>query len=193
MSDIKSAYEKAMERFKDVEPDHISLKKNKFLDKGKHICVQKMQGEEVDIAKNIDEITGEEKTYFVEGIAEALSSQIVLPSNDFDMQKIPILKEISGEISNNEQSLHELFDKFAAISKEYLDAKTELAEQLKAQYMQMMQQQGQTGGAMDPNLLKAMQEQMKQLETHFQPMMTQLKQALRQLLGLSVESIEEEE
>lgn len=197
MAEIKSAYEKAMERFKDVEPDHGSLKKDKFCNKGKHLCVQKIKGEQVDITKTLGDVSGEEKTFFVEGIAEALSSQIVLPSNEFDIQKTTVLKEIAndilGDISDDGQLIGELMDKFAAISKEYLDNKTELAEQLKAQYMQMMQQQGQTGGAMDPNLLKAMQEQMQQIDAHFNPMIAEIKQTLRQLLNLPTESSAEGE
>lgn len=187
MAEIKSAYERAMERFQDVEPDRGALKKDEFIAKGKIICAKKLQGETVDILQELGTISDNDKRYFYQGIGETLVAQINLPANEFDIQKIEIISTIAESISSQPDTIQNLLQQFTGLCKEYLENKTELTEQLKAHYMQLMQQQQAQGGRMDPSMLQGMQEQMKQLDDHFLPSVEEVKKTLSVLLGLETE------
>lgn len=184
MAEIKSAYERAMERFKDVEPDRGALKKEACIKRGKTMCAQKIHGESVDIIKELHAAAPADQKYIHQGIAETLLAQINLPSNEFDLQRIAVISEVAESISTQPSAVQNLLQQFMSLCQEYIANKTELTDELKAQYMQLMQQQQGQGRRMDPNMLQAMQEQLQQLDEHFLPSVEEVRESLAKLIEL---------
>lgn len=189
MAVIKSAYEKAMERFQDIKPDINALKQKECRDRGATLCVQKLQGEDIDIEKELSASTGEEGAWTKEGFGEALLAQITLPSSETMLSQIDRIKEVVLVIASQATVAGELLDQYQQLCEQYLATKTNLAEQMKAQYMQMMEQHGRQAqsAALESSFVQSMQKQMQDLESQFKPAVQKVKENLRQLCGFTLE------
>ena len=82
MSEIKSAFEIAMERINKMSDATDSEKlKWKYLPEGKDLAMKYLKGE-ASLEDGLSGYSGESLSYVKEGIEEVLADQIVLPSND---------------------------------------------------------------------------------------------------------------
>lgn len=190
MAEIKSAYEKAMERFQEVEPDNKSLLQKETMDNGRLLCAQKLRGEAVDIQKSLNSKDGEEKKWLKEGLGTTLLAQITLPKNELPIDQIDNLKEIVLSISSQTEPeiVEEILSQYKQLCQQYLDSKIELSENMKTQYMQMIQQQGQQqSSAMETSFIQNLQKQIKSLDSQYLPAVQQTKQNLSQICGISLE------
>ena len=187
MGEIKTAYEKALERFQDVSADKVSLHKTKAIEKGNRLCASYLNGEEIDLDKELGNVEASEKEWVIEGMSDTILAQISLPSDDLAIQRIDKVKELVLYFSPQPQVAEQLLAQYKQVCEQYLSTKKDLTEQMKAQYMQMMQQQGQQGAGMDQNFLEAMQKQLKDLDEQFKPAIQKVKQHLRQVCGFALE------
>ncbi len=82
MSEIKSAFEIAMERINKMSDATDSEKlKWKFVPEGKDLAMKYLKGE-ASLEDGLAGRSGEEADFIKEGIVEVLADQIILPNND---------------------------------------------------------------------------------------------------------------
>ncbi len=190
MSEIKSSFEKAMERFKDVAPDKKSLKRKEYVDKGKLLCARVLENPQLDIEQELAAYSEDDKEYVRNGLGEALLLQIALPSNDTFMGRIEAIKTIAMSLSPNPAMVEQLIKQFQSVCQQYLEENAKFAQQLQAQLAQINQQaqanpaQAQT---LQARVLQAAQEQRKDLQDHFDPAVKKVRNHLRQLCGFALE------
>lgn len=190
MAEIKSAYEKAMDRFKDVQPDKKSLKRKELSDKGKLLCAKVFDNGAVDIAQELAAFSEEDRELVRNGLGEALLLQIALPANEAAMAKIDMVKTVAMSLSSNPAMVEQLIKQYRQVCQQYLEENLKFAEQLQAQ-LAHIQQQAQSNPAqaqsLQARLLQAAQDQRKELTDHFEPAIKKVRNHLRQLCGFALE------
>ena len=108
MGEMKSAFEKAMEKIADLEkasPDE--LRRMEYVPKGNTLAAQYLAGECQDLRTELGQYDVEYKEYLKEGVEKTLLRNIVLPQSERDkatnkkaMQGIVALKKDSARIKN---------------------------------------------------------------------------------------------
>ncbi len=190
MSEIKSSFEKAMERFKDVAPDKKSLQRKEHIDKGKLLCARVLENPQIDIEQELTAYAEQDREYVRNGLGEALLLQIALPSNDSTMSRIDTIKTIAMSLSPNPAMVEQLIKQFHSVCQQYLEEHAKFAQQMQTQLAQITQQasgnpaQQQT---LQARVLQAAQEQRKELQNHFDPAVKKVRNHLRQLCGFALE------
>ncbi len=193
MSEIKSAYEKAMERFQDVKADKKSLKRKQIIDKGRSLCGRFLNAENVDLQAEIDTYSEEERDWFRYGVGEAILSRIILPSTKMNTDFVDPIIKATMIVSAQAAVAEQLLKQYQQLCQQYIDERLKFSEQMEMQMQQMMQQHGaalqneQQRLAFQQKMVKSMQEQLQQLEDQFAPAVDKVKSNLRQLLGTWIE------
>jgi hypothetical protein len=152
MADIKSAYEIAMEKMKEVESATPEEKMQwKFVPKGEELAGKYLK-DDVNLTTELAKYSDTERKYVVQGVAAILIRNIDLPKND--AVKKTNQKAMNGlsAIKKDKKGLDNAFSKIKYIFNHYTEQgeaqKKEAYEQVKAQFamklQQALQQQGQT-------------------------------------------------
>jgi hypothetical protein len=152
MADIKSAYEIAMEKMKEVESATPEEKLQwKFIPKGE-VLAGKYMKDDVNLTTELAKYSDVERKYVVQGVSAILIRNIDLPKND--AVKKSNTKAMNGlsAIKKDKKGLENVFSKIRYIFNHYTEQgeaqKKEAYEQVKAQFamklQQALQQQGQT-------------------------------------------------
>lgn len=192
MSIIKSAYEKAMERFEHVKADKKALRRKTIIDQGKACCAKFFNSEDIDLKNEISQYEAEEADWFKYGIGEAILGRITLPSSVAAVNFTDSIIKAAVLLSPQPAVVEQLLKQFKQLCDQFLNERTKLAEQLELQ-VQQLAQQGAAGQseqqrlAIQQKLLRSAQEQMKQLEEQFQPAVEKVRSNMRQLLGTWIE------
>ena len=149
MADVKSAYEIAMEKVKDIEPATLEERlKWKFVPKGEELAGKYMK-DDVNLMTELSKYNDEERKYVVQGVSAILLRNIDLPKND--AIKKHNLKAMDGIklIKKDKTGVDNVFSKIRYIFNHYAEQgetqKKEAYEQVKEQFaiklQQAMQQQ----------------------------------------------------
>ena len=84
---IKSSLEIALERTKDVQADPENLLASGFITAGKKLVPQFLNDPEFSLARKVREHSGKERNWVSEGVFEALSSNLALPSDEYGLKR----------------------------------------------------------------------------------------------------------
>lgn len=187
MAEIKSAYEKALERFSNVKPDKDALHRKNLIEQGRQMCARILQGEKISIVEYLESQSEETKEFAREGIGEALLAQIALPSSEHAISQIDIIKAIVLEISPQKTVAEQLIMQYKDVCQQYFEQKTDLKQQLQARYMEYVQQHGQQNQSVEMNFLQSMQQQLKRLDEQYDSTIQQFKVNIRKVCGFDVE------
>ncbi len=191
MTEIKSAFEKAMERFQDVQPNKHSLLRKEIKDKGRLLCAHVLEDSTIDIQGEIEKHPSEEQDWIKEGIGETLIGQIALPSDATVLERINIINSIAMKLSSNPAVVEQLMKQFKQICEQYLNERNKITEQMQIQLEQMQKQYSSADSAQQQSiqakLAQAVREQLKEMEEHFQPAVNKVRANMRQLCGFSLE------
>jgi hypothetical protein len=149
MADIKSAYEIAMEKIKDIESATPEERlKWKFVPKGEELAGKYMK-DDINLTTELSNYKDEERKYVVQGVSSILVRNIDLPKNDAikktnrkAMDGLKLIKKDKTAVENVFSKIRYIFNHYAEQGE---TQKKEAYEQVKEQFtiklQQAMQQQ----------------------------------------------------
>ena len=144
MADVKSAYEIAMEKIKDIEPATLEERlKWKFVPKGEELAGKYMK-DDVNLMTELSKYNDEERKYVAQGISAILIRNIDLPKNDAAkknnrkaMDGIKLIKKDKTAVENVFSKIRYVFNHYAEQGEAQ---KKEAYEQVKEQFAMKLQQ-----------------------------------------------------
>ena len=160
MADVKSAYEIAMEKIKDIEPATLEERlKWKFVPKGEELAGKYMK-DDVNLMTELSKYNDEERKYVLQGVSSILIRNIDLPKNDVvkknnrkAMDGIKLIKNDKTGVENVYSKIRYIFNHYA---EQGAQQKKQAYEQVKEQFaiklQQAVQQQMGTNARMDVNV-----------------------------------------
>jgi hypothetical protein len=160
MADVKSAYEIAMEKIKEIEPATTEERmKWKFVPKGEELAGKYMK-DDANLVTELSKYNEQEKQYVLQGVSAILIRNIDLPKNDAmkksnrkAMDGIKLIKKDKTAVENVFSKIRYIFNHYAEQGDKQ---KKEAYEQAKAQFaeklQQAVQQQMGTNSRMDVNV-----------------------------------------
>ena len=185
MGDIKSAFERAMERVEKIgEASEEELIKWKYIPEGQNLATKYLQ-EESNLGADLDSHEDKAKPFVVQGAEEVLLSNINLPVNEFArknnkraMEGIKVLKKDKTGVENVYSKMRRIFEHF---EQEGEQQRRQAYENLKQDFMmkiqQAMRQQGVPPGA------KIDVERQPQFQEEWRRVSAQLDSQYHKLLG----------
>jgi hypothetical protein len=193
MGDVKSAYEIAMEKIKDIEPATTEERMQwKFVPKGEQLAGKYIK-EEVNLMTELSKYDEQEKKYVLQGISAILIRNIDLPKNDAvkknnrkAMDGIKLIKKDKTAVENVFSKIRYIFNHYAEQGE---TQKKEAYEQVKEQFamklQQAVQQQMGANARMDVNVEQHPQFQeewrktLLRLDAQYTQHLTEYKHALQ--------------
>ena len=160
MADVKSAYEIAMEKIKDIEPATAEERlKWKFGPKGEQLAGKYMK-DDVNLMAELSNYNEQEKKYVLQGVSAILIRNIDLPKNDAAkknnrkaMDGIKLIKKDKTAVENVFSKIRYIFNHYAEQGEaQKKEAYEQVKEQFAMKLQQAMQQQMGTNARTDINV-----------------------------------------
>ena len=148
--DMKSAYDRAMERIKDLEePSKEEVLTWKYVPEGQKLAVRFLK-EEFNLASEMGKFKDEERRYVAKGAEDVLLRNIVLPVHDIAkknnkkaMDAIKAIKKDKTAVENAFTKMRRVFDHYAGEGEQQRKQAYEMLKQdFQAKLQQAMRQQG---------------------------------------------------
>lgn len=198
MGRIKSAWEIALERTEDVHADPQKIQHDNLFKEGRQLAgsfLTDIDSTPEELEKNLSSYDKEQLATIREGIATTLLFNLTLPQDDGYKAGIQKLRALGRTIDQQADELLEQLDGFFG---QYLEAQDHLVERMKQQFQPMLEQKqtqmrkqyGQDfvlRPEQDPEFIKLLQQNLKQLSTQYQQALDDAKGQLRELFGLPVD------
>ena len=160
MADVKSAYEIAMEKIKDIEPATLEERlKWKFVPKGEQLAGKYMK-DDANMTTELGKYSEQEKKYVLQGVSAILIRNIDLPKNDAvkknnrkAMDGIKLIKKDKTAVENVFSKIRYIFNHYAEQGEaQKKEAYEQVKEQFAMKLQQAVQQQMGTNAQMDINV-----------------------------------------
>lgn len=192
MGEIKSSWEIALEKTKDIQADKSVLESNNYRKEGKKIISEFID----DVSANLDDcfkkFESGQINWVKEGMFEALISHIVLPQNTMAQDQLKHLTQGFTKILGADNKIKMIFEQVAGFYKEYLEQKTGLREAVERQYAPKLEQKrralSQKMGRdvpldpeSDPEFIQFYRQSLTQFDNHYQEVLTQVKNELKRM------------
>ncbi len=185
MDEIKSAFERAMEKVEKIEKaSEPELLKWKYVPEGQILAVRYLK-DEFNLAVEVGKYEDKTKHFIVEGAEEILLRNINLPSNDFArknnkkaMEAIKALKRDKAGVENVYSKIRRIF---AHYEQEGEQQKRQAYEMLKQDFQAKVQQAIQKQGGL-PAGAKINIESQPQFQQEWRMVLTQLDSQYQKLL-----------
>jgi hypothetical protein len=148
--DMKSAYDRAMERIKDLEePSKEEVLTWKYVPEGQKLAVRFLK-EEFNLASEMGKFKDEERRYVAKGAEDVLLRNIVLPVHDIAkknnkkaMDAIKAIKKDKTAVENAFTKMRRVFDHYAGEGEQQRKQAYEMLKQdFQMKLQQAMRQQG---------------------------------------------------
>lgn len=191
---IKSSLEIALERTKDVQADPENLLASGFITAGKKLVPQFLNDPDFSLARKVREHDGKERNWVSEGVFEALSSNLALPSDEYGLKRNRRAMEGFAAILRDQRRLRIMSQQLEQFFTEYFQERQQLKQNVDRQYGPRLQQKEEelarrTGSrvridpATDPEYVQLLRQQMALLEDRYGNVLLQVKQELSSMFG----------
>jgi len=191
---IKSSLEIALERTKDVQADPENLQASGFVTAGKKLVSQYLNDPEISLARNIRKHDGKERQWLSQGVFDALSSNLALPSDEYGIKRNRRAMEGFSAILRDQRRLRIMGQQIEQFFAEYFQERQQLKQNVDRQYGPRLQQKEEelarrTGTrvrldpATDPEYVQLLRQQMALLEDRYGNVLQQVKQELSSMFG----------
>ncbi len=191
---IKSSLEIALERTKDVPADPENLQASGFVTAGKKLVSQFLNDPEFSLARNIRKHDGKERQWLSQGVFDALSSNLALPSDEYGIKRNRRAMEGFSAILRDQRRLRIMGQQIEQFFAEYFQERQQLKQNVDRQYGPRLQQKEEelarrTGTrvrldpATDPEYVQLLRQQMALLEDRYGNVLQQVKQELSSMFG----------
>lgn len=140
MSGIKSAYELAMERAKNIKVDPVEIKRKEREQIGKEAGSSFLNKPKYDLEKFIKETGKDDITDILNGLMWVFKKNITLPYSTSDVDKLLKIKEGVLKLTDKEDEANQIFTQLTTIFQQYIESSKTLLEQCKEQFAPRLQQ-----------------------------------------------------
>ena len=140
MGTIKSSWEIALERTKDVVPDKENLEQSRFSTEGKKLVSRYLGDLEVDLQELLEPFEGKQAGWVRGGVRDALLSNLTLPTDEFALKRSRRAGEGFGALSTNERKLKVLLNQLEQFFQEYLGERNRMRQEVDRAYEPRRQQ-----------------------------------------------------
>ena len=192
MAKIKSALEIALARTEGVQSDKGKLLEHDAKQEGKRIAskfLNEPNGGDTDIRKKIQSYDGNKQKWIREGIVQTIISNISLPHQEEDLDRLSLIEKALIETLGEKKQLSGMFQQLKQFFTQYLENKEQLFEHLEQQYAPKLQQKtrelsSQMGSEVvldihsDPEFLNLLKQNQSRLDEQFQEAMDGFKQQI---------------
>ena len=191
---IKSSLEIALERTKDVQADPENLLASGFITAGKKLVPQFLNDPEFSLARKVREHDGKERKWVSEGVFEALSSNLALPSDEYGLKRNRRAMQGFSAILRDQRRLRIMSQQLEQFFTEYFQERQQLKQNVDRQYAPRLQQKEEElarragsrvriDPATDPEYVQLLRQQMALLEDRYGNVLQQVKQELSSMFG----------
>ena len=194
MGKIKTALEIAMEKANKIEVNKEEIKKIEFEKKAGILTNKLLEGEEVNLKQEFENLSKEEKKFIIETIEKTLLNGLVLSPNFNELQYNKIInalkkiKEKPGQIDAIKNDVKSLLQTYSDQLKQYYE---QLKQQFSTQLDALKKQLGAQLGAeadIDPSSHPEFQKYWNEIKTNideqFKSHIEQIKQMIKSLKNL---------
>jgi hypothetical protein len=194
MDKIKSAWEIALEKTKNVKADRESLKEREYIEQGKKIISAYLDNpKQVNVNSSLQKTAKNYQDLVKKGMIETLLSNFTLPLTDYIEQRNTLVRKAfltlfpaSGEIDAIFNQLEQFFSRFN-------EDRKSIQEQIKDQYMPRLKQKAeaiaqQLGTEVeldpfaDPEFTALLKKSLTQFEERYNAVLRQAKDELQRLI-----------
>lgn len=193
MGTIKSAYELAMERAKNIKIDKSELRKKEAEKQGKEAASSFLNKPKYNFQSWITELNKEDETTSKKGAMWVFIKNIALPRSTADVDKLVRIKEGIILLTGREDDLKEIFTQLTTIFQQYIEnsktlleqCKNEFAPKLQQKAMQIAQQTGQLTHIepeTDRDFIEFHRSQQEQVDAHYKEVLEQITCTLETLI-----------
>ncbi|MBT3272065.1 MAG: hypothetical protein HN368_02840, partial [Spirochaetales bacterium] len=138
MSEIKSAWEIALERTKDIQGDKDTLKSSERKNDGKRLASAFINpAEDMDektASGKIKSYSGKDQSWIREGFFSVMSANLNLPIDDTFAAKLEMLEKGLQLVVKEKKQVSFIFEQICQFFDQYLQGRTQMLEALKQQY-----------------------------------------------------------
>jgi uncharacterized protein YbjQ (UPF0145 family) len=192
MADVRSAYEIAVEKIRDIEPATVEERlKWKFIPKGEELAGKYLK-DDVNLMTELSKYNDEERKYVAQGISAILIRNIDLPKNDAAkknnrkaMDGIKLTKKDKTAVENVFSKIRYVFNHYAEQGEaQKKEAYEQVKEQFAMKLLQAVQQQVGTNAIVDvkveqlPQFQEEWRKTVARLDAQYIQHLTEYKHAL---------------
>ncbi len=193
MSRLKSAWEIALEKTKDIEGDPKKIREDELFNQGRRLAgtfLNELEDSGSKIVKQLKNAKEEERDFILNGIKATILSNIALPQNTLYRERLEKLGFLGEVIDGEDGESVTLLVQIAQIFEKYIQSRDTLVERARAQYQpifeekreQLRQKYGNGIGIsmdQDPEFIQFLQRNFNQLSDQYQQVLDQAKEQLK--------------
>ncbi|HHU87813.1 MAG: DUF6657 family protein [Sphaerochaetaceae bacterium] len=199
MSLLKSAWEIALEKTKDIEADAKKIREDELFNQGRRLAgtyLNELEDTGSKIVKHLKKVEAEERELILNGIKATILSNIALPQNSLYSERLEKLGFLGEVIDGEEGESVALLTQIAQLLEKFIQARDTLVERARAQYQpifeekreQMRQKYGKEINLsmdQDPEFIQFLQKNFNQLSNQYQQVLDQAKEQLKTVWNYS--------
>ncbi|HOE85104.1 MAG TPA: hypothetical protein PLK91_07825 [Sphaerochaeta sp.] len=199
MAIIKSAWELALEKTEGLQIDSEKIKSELTIKEGRQIAAALLNDIDVtkeETAERYHAFSGEKKKLIKEGMALTLLSNLTLPRNSLFKDTFSKVLDLGLIIADGNEQVKEILGQLEGFFTQYLENQDDLIERLKTQFEpHLKQKEAQLRAQYGPNFtlrpeqdaefMKILDQQLSKLDDQYTQILTQAKEQINELLGLS--------
>lgn len=143
MSEIKTSYELALERTKDIQPDHQSLIIKNCKEKGYRLFASFLKDSSVSISERLRAISEDELSWVMDGLEEILLQNLSLPSQLADLEPLQMVRTGFLAIKQQKEPVVTAFSRIEQLFRQYLQEREQFSDRLKAHLSPLVREKAQ--------------------------------------------------
>ena len=193
MAVIKSAFELALERTKDIAGDKEALEASASVTEGKKIVSRFIDDKEVKIRDELKKYDKKKLESVREGMLQALLANLVLPYDELGMQRNRRVTEGLADLGKGSRQLGQLFGQIEDFFKEYIEERKRVRDLIEDRYGQKLKQKeaelsrqmGQPvkiDPSQDPEFVNLLRQNMGNLEARYGEVLSRVKEQITALI-----------
>ena len=184
MARIKSAWEIALEKTKDIEIDEEKYRTDKLGKDGMALAGGYLNNTDKkieEVATQYASYKGEDLKLVREGMVSTIMSNISLPSDDIYQMRFERNCDLVNLVTSGDPQATGLMQQIGDFLKQYLDAKSAFVDRMKAQIQQAMENNPE--GVNSQQYSQIINQNLKKMDDQYGEALENTKESLRQLLG----------
>ena len=140
MAEIKSSWEIALERTKEVEGNPEAVEADKYQKQGKMLVSKFLGDSSFDLKGNLKSFSGKTLNWVKDGMLQVLLANLVLPQEQLALTKIKRVGEAFYVFIRNTKMLTKMFSQLESFFEEYLAEKERYREAVEKHYAPRLKQ-----------------------------------------------------
>ena len=198
MSLLKSAWEIALEKTKEIKADPEKIRQDALINEGRRLAgtyLTELEADGSQITKALKKASPDDEELLKKGLAATVVLNVALPQNTAFEERVNKMKHMAQMIDGPDSESSKLLGQIGEFMDKYLQARDTLLERARQQYQpmfeekkeQMMQKYGKSIGIsmdQDPEFIQFLQKNYSQLSSQYQQVLNQARDQLKAAWGI---------